>query len=83
MKRVTAKFVGRLYYLGWSIITIGGILFINKLDDVGVIVASVGGGILIINFMLNFVFYQPQEEIDWSLVYPELAVGEPKNEEKK
>jgi len=73
MKKSIAKLIGRLYYLSWAIIVIGGVLFINKIEVTGVIVTSIGGFILTLNYLINMIIYQPAEEVDWSLVYPELA----------
>lgn len=80
MKHSIAKLIDRLYFLGWAIVVVGGILYINKIEA-GVIVASIGGVLLTINYLLKFVYTEPQEEIDWSLAFPELAGFEP--EEKK
>ncbi|MDD4106711.1 MAG: hypothetical protein PHX84_02055 [Candidatus Shapirobacteria bacterium] len=82
MKRSIVKFINRLYYLGWATVVVGGILFINKVEA-SIIVTSIGGGLLVLFYLLSFIFSEPQEEVDWSLVYPELAGVEKDEGENK
>jgi len=76
--QIVIKTVIRLYYLGFLVLIIGGVLWLNNFD-ISTLILTIGGVLLAVNFLLKFLFPPFKIEYDWSLVYPELAGIESNN----
>ena len=72
------KFMARLYGWGAAVVIIGALFKIQHLPGAG-IALTVGLGTEAIIFFFS-AFEPPHEDVDWSLVYPELAGMQDENE---
>ena len=77
----SAKLIARLYFGGIFILIIGGILWLNQIDY-AILTLTIGGSMLAIYYLIQFVNPPFKAEYDWSLVYPELS-GLGKIDDKK
>ena len=57
--------------MGKFLAVLGGILWINSVEG-AVLLVSIGAALVALYYFINM-FEKPKEQLDWTLVYPELA----------